>query len=102
MGEDHDAVAAVSRHQGEEGENARRLDRIAAAQERIAQLLEKGGEEGGGMEADAEARLRLRNIDMQMLRILEEISSGRQDAVAEIRMDLARLTRAVAGEGDGR
>ncbi len=102
MGEDHDAVAAVSRHQGEEGENARRLDRIAAAQERIAQLLEKSGEEGGGMEADAEARLRLRNIDMQMLRILEEISSGRQDAVAEIRMDLARLTRAVAGEGDGR
>ena len=101
MGEDHDALAAISRHQSDDAENARRLDRIAAAQERIAQLLEKSGEEGG-MEADAEARLRLRNIDKQMLRILEEISAGRQDATAEIRMDLARLTRAITGETDGR
>ncbi len=99
MAEDHDTLAAVSRHQGDDAENARRLDRIAAAQERIAGLLEKsGGADGGGLEADAEARLRLRNIDKQMLRILEEISAGRQDATAEIRMDLARLTRAITGE----
>ena len=52
--------------------------------------------------AEVEARLRLRNIDMQMLRILEEISAGRQDATAEIRMDLARLTRAITGETGGR
>ena len=39
---------------------------------------------------------------MQLLRILEEISAGRQDSTAEIRMDLARLTRAITGEPDGR
>ena len=53
---------------------------------------------------DAESRLRLRNIDMQLLRILEEISAGRQDAIAEIRMDLARLTKTIIdiGGGEGR
>ncbi|SET72135.1 biopolymer transporter ExbB [Oceanicella actignis] len=97
MGEDHEALAALARR-GADEEGARRLDRIAAAQERIAQLLERRAEGEDALEADAEARLRLRNIDMQLMRLLEEVSAGRQDAVAEIRMDLARLTRALTGE----
>jgi hypothetical protein len=44
---------------------------------------------GEGM--DAEARMRLRNIDVQLLRVLEEMSSGRQDSIAEIRQDFATL-----------
>ena len=46
-------------------------------------------EKGDGI--DAESRMRLRSIDVQMLRILEEISAGRQETMAEIRHDLTRL-----------
>jgi predicted transcriptional regulator len=69
----------------------RRLDRLAAAQERLAALMEEG--------AGPETAQRMRNIDLALSRVLEEISAGRQDSTAEIRMDLARLTRAVQGEG---
>jgi hypothetical protein len=71
----------------------RRLDRIAAAQERAVKLLEQAQEKE---EAD-EGRQRLRSIDLQITRLLEEVSAGRQEATAEIRMDLARLTKAVNG-----
>ena len=50
---------------------------------------------------DAESRMRLRSIDVQMLRILEEISAGRQESMAELRTDLSALSRAwVRWRGD--
>ena len=45
--------------------------------------------------ADAEARMRLRSIDVQLLRILEEIAAGRQESTSDLRSDLAALTGAV-------
>lgn len=42
---------------------------------------------------DAEAKMRLRNIDTQILRIVEEMTSARQDVVGELRSDLLGLTR---------
>ncbi|SFI47651.1 hypothetical protein [Albimonas pacifica] len=71
-----------------------RLDRLAAAQERVVHLLEKAQDK----EETDEGRQRLRSIDLQITRLLEEVSAGRQEATAELRMDLARLTRAVSGE----
>ena len=44
---------------------------------------------------DAESRMRLRSIDVQMLRILEEMAAGRQDTTSDLRTDIAALTRAV-------
>jgi len=75
------------------------LERIAASQERVAALLEARDEDGGGM--DAETRARLRSIDTQVLRILEDLAAGRQDLVTEIRHDIAGLSealRAAAGQ----
>ena len=40
--------------------------------------------------------MRLRSIDVQMLRILEEISAGRQETMAELRTDIAALSRVLA------
>ena len=74
-------------------DNAPLLERIAAAQERVAQLLETRDEEAGGI--DAETRARLRSIDTQVLRILEDLAAGRQDLVTEIRQDIAGLTEAL-------
>lgn len=84
--------------------SANSLARIAEGQELLAQAIrEKETDEG----LDAESRMRLRSIDVQMLRILEEISAGRQESMAELRTDLAALTRSlgvtrgVRPRGDG-
>ena len=50
---------------------------------------------------DPESRMRLRSIDVQMLRILEEISAGRQETMAELRTDIAALSRVISGAQRG-
>ena len=67
------------------------LVRLAEGQERMIAALEKLGGDG----IDAESRMRLRSIDVQMLRILEEISAGRQESMAELRMDINKLADAL-------
>ncbi|MGB7244402.1 MAG: biopolymer transporter ExbB [Sulfitobacter sp.] len=70
------------------------LQRIADGQERMISALE-GLDPSEGL--DAESRMRLRSIDVQMLRILEEISAGRQESLSELRNDIANLSRAISG-----
>jgi hypothetical protein len=69
------------------------FERLISAQDRVGDLLAGRDEEAGGL--DAEARARLRSIDTQVLRILEDLSAGRQDMVSEIRQDIAQLTEAL-------
>lgn len=67
--------------------------RMVAAQEATAQLLAARDDETGRL--DAETRARLRSIDTQVLRILEDMAGGRQDLVTEIRQDIAGLAEAL-------
>lgn len=69
-------------------------DRAAKAQERLAATLQ-GRDDASGEHVDAESRMRLRSIDVQLLRILEEISAGRQESITDLRGDLAALTAAI-------
>ncbi|MBM1633683.1 biopolymer transporter ExbB [Sulfitobacter mediterraneus] len=69
------------------------LERVAAGQERLIATLEA---QGSGEGIDAESRMRLRSIDVQMLRILEEISAGRQETMAELRHDISLLAKALS------
>ena len=71
------------------GETTSALTRVAEGQERLVKVL--GERAGDGI--DAESRMRLRSIDVQLLRILEEISAGRQETVADLRGEIASLTR---------
>ncbi len=89
--QDQQAEAAL---QNAIAEQNRLLVRIADGQERVAGLVEHREEET----TDAESRMRLRSIDVQLLRILEEMSAGRQDTVAELRADIAALTKAVRSQ----
>ena len=68
------------------------LARIADGQEKLIAALETHAHDG----IDAESRMRLRSIDVQMLRILEEISAGRQESIAELRMDIKNLANEIA------
>jgi hypothetical protein len=94
------------------------LERIAEGQERMhetqQQLLRRSPsgptQEGDMVDSggDAEVRMRLRSIDVQLLRILEELAAGRQETVAELRSDLTalvretrRVGRSLAGDASG-
>lgn len=67
-------------------------ERVVAAIERLGGSMTEGG-------SDPEARMRLRSIDVQLLRILEELSAGRQESLGEIRAELQSLGRTLRGAG---
>ncbi len=67
---------------------------VIDSQEKLAGAIDALVSEGTG-QVDAESRMRLRSMDVQMLRILEEMSAGRQESLGEIRADLAQLTKAI-------
>lgn len=62
--------------------------RMAEGQDRLIEILTASAQDS----MDAESRMRLRSIDVQLLRILEEISAGRQETMAELRTDISALT----------
>lgn len=99
-----EAVHRLASKIEEEGLAAPQLVRIAEGQERVVDALRARAEvpahetDAG---TDAESRMRLRSIDVQLLRILEEMSAGRQESLTELRNDIAALTRAVRQLGGG-
>lgn len=93
------AVARLSQNLGAEAGQTAALTRIAEGQERLIAAL-TGAE--GGAHSDAESRMRLRSIDVQLLKILEELSAGRAESLADLRADLTGLTTAVRQLGRGR
>ena len=92
MGELAEAVSRLATRLEAQDTQTAILTRIALAQERLADALTS---EDSGPHADAESRMRLRSIDVQLLRILEEISAGRQESLADLRGDLSALTQSV-------
>lgn len=79
---------------GDAGASSAVLERIAAAQEELLGYYRQDAAQGGP-HAEAEMRLRLRNIDAQLLRIAEELSAGRLESTADLRSDISNLTLAV-------
>jgi hypothetical protein len=69
------------------------LHQMVDGQERLISLIEQ---RGAGDSIDAESRMRLRSIDVQMLQILEEIGVGRRVMTSELREDIAALTTALS------
>ncbi len=92
LGQLADALAALAMQMKADSGQTAALERIASGQERLIAAL-SGAE--GGAHTDAESRMRLRSIDVQLLRILEEISAGRQESVADLRGDIGALTQAI-------
>ncbi len=86
------SVSRMTDRMEAEAGQAALLARIAEGQDRLIAALTA---DEGGAHVDAESRMRLRSIDVQLLRILEEISAGRQESIADLRGDLAALTGAI-------
>jgi len=86
------AIGALSERMQDMGAQSGALDRVAEGQDRMIAALTG---ENSANAADAESRMRLRSIDVQLLRILEEIAAGRQESVADLRGDISALTAAI-------
>jgi hypothetical protein len=85
------SLSRLSEQRQDDGSTAAILRRIADGQDRLLAAL--AGEGTGG--SDAESRMRLRSIDVQLLRILEEMSAGRQESMADLKSDITALTNAI-------
>ncbi len=68
------------------------LNRVAQGQERLITELVKLKEDDG---VDPESRMRLRSIDVQLLKIFEEMAQGRQESLSQIHGDLAQLAQSI-------
>lgn len=84
----------TARLEAETGSSAQ-LARIADGQDRLVALIEKNSQDIRIDGGDAESRMRLRSIDVLLLKLLEEVAAGRQESMADLRGDLGELTRAV-------
>ena len=65
------------------------IDNSTKSQKQLLDFLKSKESVEGGI--DAESRMRLRSIDVQMLHISEEIAVGRQEAIKAIREEIANL-----------
>ncbi|MCB1396069.1 MAG: biopolymer transporter ExbB [Rhodobacter sp.] len=89
-----EAVDRLSLRFEMESSSAAALTRVADGQEQLVHLL-AAQHAGDEPHIEAETRLRLRSMDVQLVRILEELSAGRQESMADLRSDIAMLTQAV-------
>jgi hypothetical protein len=90
LGQLSDTLERMTERMEATAPSAASFARIAETQERLIDVLSQTSENEG---LDAESRMRLRSIDVQMLRILEEVAAGRQETMAELRTDLSAINR---------
>ncbi|WP_424831323.1 biopolymer transporter ExbB [Ruegeria sp.] len=92
LGQLVDAISDMNQRQAQTEGVTAALERVALGQDA---LLDHMRDHGAGEGIDAESRMRLRSMDVQLLRILEEISAGRQDSMNELRKDFELLVKAL-------
>ncbi len=92
LGQLSDTIERMTERMEATAPSATAFARIADTQERLIDVLSHKSDNEG---LDAESRMRLRSIDVQMLRILEEVAAGRQETMAELRTDLNAIARAL-------
>lgn len=83
-------TSAVASMLGELSQTMTKLTRAVDSLAKTAGKAEAGLDNG----LDAEARMRLRSIDVQLLKILEEMSAGRQESTAALAASIAAALRA--------
>jgi hypothetical protein len=65
----------------------------------LAKLAEGAGRGGGGFGDDDTTRTHIRNIDVYMARLIEELATGRAELVEELRTEIRVLSRTLAAMG---
>jgi hypothetical protein len=88
-------------------------DQMRTQQQLMTQLAETQGEvrplltrlaelaRSGGFGIDESSRNHLRNVDLQMNRLLEELTTGRQVSVQELTREIRMVARTIAAIAEG-
>ena len=61
----------------------------------LIKLADVSAPVGGGM--DEATRIHIRNLDVYMARLLEELGSGRDELIQQVRSEIKLLARTIAG-----
>jgi hypothetical protein len=69
------------------------VEKMVASQQDLNTLIK--GQFGERSTRDLENLTRLRNIELQLSRLVDELSNARKDALSELRSDLADLSKAI-------
>ena len=77
-------------------QNQTMLVRLAESQAELRPVLARLAESAGSGGIDEASRAHLRNMELYLARVLEEMMAGRAQAVADIRNEIKILTRTIA------
>lgn len=77
-------------------QNQAMLVRLAESQAELRPVLARLADGGGSGGIDEASRAHLRNMELYLARVLEEMMAGRAQAVADIRNEIKILTRTIA------
>ena len=69
------------------------IEKLVSSQQDLNTLIK--GQFGERSSRDLENLTRLRNIEVQLSRLVDELANARQDALSELRSDLAQLSKAI-------
>ena len=69
------------------------IEKLVSSQQDLNTLIK--GQFGERSARDLENLTRLRNIEVQLSRLVDELANARQDALSELRSDLAQLSKAI-------
>lgn len=94
-------LAALVQHMGALGDRLGReqelLQRLAQSQEMIAERLSRRIDGGGAAHAlDESTRGHIRNTDLQLGRLVEELGRGREEMTRELRGEIKLVARTIA------
>ena len=76
------------------------LGRMVELQEDMRPVLQRLAHDQGQGGIDEASRNHLRNLDVYVMRVLEELSEGRNQVISELRSEIKLLARTVAALGD--
>ena len=86
-------VASSKRVNGTDGFDKGSIEKLVYSQQDLNTLIK--GHFGERSTRDLENLTRLRNIEVQLSRLVDELANARQDALSELRSDLAQLSKAI-------
>ena len=69
------------------------IEKLVSSQQDLNTLIK--GQFGERSTRDLENLTRLRNIEVQLSRLVDELANARHDALSELRSDLAQLSKAI-------
>ena len=69
------------------------IEKLVSSQQDLNTLIK--GQFGERSTRDLENLTRLRNIEVQLSRLVDELANARKDALSELRSDLAQLSKAI-------